>query len=98
MPFDEKRVILTNKGKDFLRDLRIKKGLPKLFDKSYPTIIKWENGKNNPTMNIFEKYISSFKLSLNELKEKGFIEMISPSIRQLAIQKTTKIPKENIIC
>ncbi len=94
MPFDEKRVILTNKGKDFLRDLRIKQGLPKLFDKSYPTIVKWENGKNNPTLNIFEKYISSFKLSLNELKENGFIEMISPSIRQLAIQKTTKIPKE----
>jgi len=94
MLLDEKRVILTNEGRIFLRDLRLVRGLPRSFSKNYQTIINWENGKNNATMNLFLKYLKEFDLNLNYLKEKKFLKEISESIRSLVIKKTTKIPKE----
>lgn len=94
MLLDEKRVILTEEGRSFLRNLRLAKGLPKSFNGKYQTVISWENGKNNPTLNLFLKYLGIFNLDLNYFKEKKFLKNISISIRDLVIQKTTKILKE----
>ena len=94
MPLNEKRIILTNKGKEFLRNLRLSEGLPKDFSKNYQTVICWENGKNNPTKKIFEDYLKYFDLNLNYFKRKKFMKGIFPSIRELSIKKTTKVPKE----
>ena len=94
MLLDEKRVILTEEGRSFLRKLRLSKGLPKAFEKRYQTIISWENGRNNATFNLFIDYLKYFNLNLKDLKQKKFLKEISVSIRELVIQKTTKIPKE----
>ena len=94
MLIDEKRVILTDYGKKFLRELRLSKGLPTYFSKKYATIICWENGRNNATLTLFEDYIHKFGLTLDYFKKEDFIKEIAPSIRALAIQKTTKISRE----
>lgn len=94
MLLDEKRIILTDCGKKFLRELRLTKGLPQSFIKKYSTIICWENGRNNATLALFERYIHKFGLTLDYFKKEKFVKEIATSIRALAIQKTTKISKK----
>lgn len=91
MSINEKRVILIDKGRKFLRDLRIKRGLPKSFNKNYSTIIKWENSKNNPTLNLFKKYLQSYGLTSNYFIRNKLINEIASSVRELGTKKATKI-------
>ena len=91
---NEKIVIFTNKGRKFLRELRLARGLQKPFKKNYSTIIKWENGKNNATLTLFNKYLKCFNLNLDYFKQKNFVKEISFSVRELGVRKTTKIIKE----
>ncbi len=94
MPDDKKRVILTEKGKEFLRKLRLKNGLPLTFKKKYGTIIHWENGRSNATLNLFQDYIGEFNIALDYFKINNFIKEIRLSSQETATLKATKIPKE----
>lgn len=94
MLMNEKRVILNENGRKFLRELRLSNGLPEIFKTKYSSIIKWENGKNNPTLSTFYKYLSFFSINIESFKDKNFITEILPSVREMAVQKTTKIPQE----
>ncbi|MAG01805.1 hypothetical protein CMI42_00560 [Candidatus Pacearchaeota archaeon] len=94
MFINEKRVILTIKGRKFIRELKLAKGLPKSFKKNYSTIIKWENGKNNPTLTLFSKYLKCFHLNIDYFNKKNFVKEIAISMRELGVHKTTKIIKE----
>jgi len=90
----QKRVILTSEGRKFLRDLRIRGGLPPTFKKNYPTIIRWENGSGNATLELFERYITKLGLTLSYLNKNNLIKEIAPSIQEVGTLAATKVPRE----
>jgi len=88
---NEKRVILTENGKNFLKKLRLTRGLPKEFKKNYSTIIHWENGRGNATLSLFQNYIKKFNLTLSYFETGGFIKELAPSIQELGTLKAMKV-------
>jgi len=89
----EKRVILTEMGRKFLRKVRRLKSLPLEFKKNYGTIISWENGRNNATLELFERYIRTLGFTFDYFNKKNFIKEIAPSIQEIGTLKATKVHK-----
>jgi transcriptional regulator with XRE-family HTH domain len=90
----QKRVILTEDGRKFLRNLRLQKGLPLTFKNNYATIIRWENGSGNATIDLFERYINKLGLTFDYLNKNNFIKEIAPSIQELGTLAATRVPKD----
>lgn len=93
-PLNEKRFILTQKGVDKIKNMRLLMGystqqIANLAQISQASISLWENGLKNPTESKFNKYLSTLQIG------KDFIE--NPSYCKIEESSFENVLKNNYL-